>query len=92
MPSGARRRGPQLVETCARRTGSIIDSQWEVGGWPEYRGGAPPPDSDRDGMPDAWEKAHGLNPRDASDAARDRDGDGYTNIEEYINSLAGPGW
>jgi hypothetical protein len=48
----------------------------------------PPVDSDLDGMPDSWESARGLNPFDPSDAARDRDGDGYTNIEEYINELA----
>ena len=39
-------------------------------------------------MPDAWEKDRGLNPGDASDGAKDRDGDGYTNVEEYINGLA----
>ena len=49
---------------------------------------APPPDSDLDGMADAWEIAHGLNPSDRSDASGDRDGDGYTNIEEYLNELA----
>ena len=38
-------------------------------------------------MPDAWELAHGLDPKNAADAAQDRDGDGYTNIEEYVNSL-----
>ena len=38
-------------------------------------------------MPDTWEKAHHLNPNDASDASKDRDGDGYTNIEEYLNSV-----
>jgi hypothetical protein len=68
----------------------IIDSQTDVGGWPDLQGGPAPVDSDQDGMPDAWETAHGLNPHDASDAAGDRDGDGYTNIEEYINSLADP--
>jgi hypothetical protein len=42
---------------------------------------------DRDGMPDAWERGHGLNPKDPGDRNRDRDGDGYTNLEEYLNSL-----
>ena len=46
-------------------------------------------DSDNDGMPDDWERAHGLNPNDASDNTQDRDGDGYTNIEEWINSIGG---
>jgi hypothetical protein len=43
-----------------------------------------PNDYDNDGMPDAWETAYGLNPRDASDADRDSDGDGVTNLEEYL--------
>jgi hypothetical protein len=55
-----------------------------------YLTNAPPPpaDSDLDGMPDAWETARGLNPQSAADASLDRDGDGYTNIEEWINELA----
>jgi pectate lyase len=62
----------------------IIDSPADVGGWPAYRGAAEV-DSDGDGMPDWWEKKYGLNPNDPSDAAQDRDGDGYTNLEEYLN-------
>ena len=41
-------------------------------------------DTDGDGMPDWWERAHGLNPGNASDSARDDDGDGYTNLQEYL--------
>lgn len=44
-------------------------------------------DTDGDGMPDAWEIAHGLNPN-AVDAQGDFDNDGYTNLEEYLNELA----
>ena len=40
-------------------------------------------DSDNDGMPDAWETAHNFNPLDPADAARDADGDGLTNRQEY---------
>lgn len=50
--------------------------------------GTPQVDSDRDGMPDDWEKERGLNPADPTDASDDRDGDGYTNIEEYLNELS----
>jgi hypothetical protein len=46
---------------------------------------APPLDSDGDGMPDDWEKRFALNPNDPSDGAQDKDGDGYTNLEEYLN-------
>ena len=47
----------------------------------------PPVDSDHDGMPDEWEIARGLNANDAVDVSGDRDGDGYTNVEEYLNYL-----
>ena len=41
-------------------------------------------DTDGDGMPDAWEIAHGLNPHDPSDASRDDDGDGFSNLQEFL--------
>lgn len=40
-------------------------------------------DTDHDGMPNDWEKKYGLNPNDPSDAAKDADADGFTNLEEY---------
>jgi hypothetical protein len=43
-----------------------------------------PNDTDGDGMPDSWEVAHGLNPNDPSDANRDDDGSGFTNLQEYL--------
>lgn len=55
-------------------------------GWPVLAAGTPPQDSDHDGMPDSWEASRGLNPN-VDDSAQDRDGDGYTNIEEYLNEL-----
>ena len=57
--------------------------------WPEYKTYNVPVDSDHDGIPDAWEKSHGLNPNDMSDANKDLNGDGYTNLEKYLNSLVG---
>ena len=50
-------------------------------------GGTALKDSDRDGMPDTWETQNGFNPTSASDAMQDKDGDGWVNLEEYINSL-----
>lgn len=64
----------------------IITDIRQVGGLPEYKG-TPYTDSDNDGMPDAWELKYGLNPNDASDAMKDCNGDGYSNIEKYINGI-----
>ncbi|MGD9929245.1 MAG: pectate lyase [Mangrovibacterium sp.] len=64
----------------------IITDVSQVGGYPEYQG-TPYVDTDKDGMPDAWEKQFGLNPNDPSDANGDLNGDGYTNIEKYINGI-----
>lgn len=64
----------------------IITDPRQMGGYPEYKG-EKYVDTDNDGMPDAWEKANGLNPNDASDANGDCTGDGYTNIEKYINAI-----
>ncbi|RKR84338.1 hypothetical protein BDD43_4572 [Mucilaginibacter gracilis] len=69
----------------------IITAPWQVGGYPEYKG-TPYKDTDNDGMPDAWEIAHGLNPKDASDATKlAKNGGGYTNIEVFLNTLAEKG-
>ena len=48
----------RIVREAESRTGSLIDSQWEVGGWPEYRSERPPRESADDGIPDEWKKAH----------------------------------
>lgn len=64
----------------------IITDIRQVGGYPEYKGKARK-DSDMDGMPDKWEKKHGLDPKDPGDANGDMNGDGYTNIETYINGI-----
>ena len=75
----------RIVAEVRERRGAIIDSQQQVGGWPELKTALPPKDSDNDGMPDEWEGRHGLNSADPSDANLDKDHDGYTNIEEYLN-------
>jgi len=79
----------RIVDEVRTRTGSIIDSPDDVGGFPPLDGGTPLMDSDHDGMPDAWEIEFGLNPSEPSDASADQDGDGYTNLEEYLHSLLG---
>jgi len=63
----------------------IISDISQVGGYPAYNG-KPYLDTDKDGIPDAWETKNGLNAKDASDAAKISK-NGYANIEVYLNSL-----
>ena len=79
----------RLVEHVRTRTGHMINSQKDVGGWPDLKSGLVPRDTDGDGIPDEWETSHGLNPKDRSDGSVRRNREGYTNVEEYLNSLAG---
>lgn len=77
----------RIIADVKNGTGYLVDSQDKVGGWPDLRSGTPPQDTDHDGMPDLWEKARGLNPNDSEDGNADQNGDGYTNVEEYLNEL-----
>ena len=72
-------------------TGRIIDDEDEVGGWCELQSGTSSADSDHDGMPDDWERAKQLDPDNPDDRNGDLDGDGYTNLEEYLNGLCSEG-
>ncbi len=69
------------------KNSGIIDSQKSVGGWPELKSLEAPVDTDLDGMPDNWEKEHGFDLNNPSDGKKDSDKDGYTNLEEYLNSI-----
>jgi hypothetical protein len=57
--------------------------------WPAYQSAPAPPDTDHDGMADAWETRAGLDPKNAADGNLDRNQDGYTNLEEYLGWLCG---
>jgi hypothetical protein len=80
----------RLVDGVRDGSHRMIDSQDEVGGWPTLARRAPPLDTDRDGMPDGWERGRELDPANADDGPMDRDDDGYTNLEEFLNSLCPP--
>ena len=76
----------RIAHQVEKGTGKIINSHEEVGGWPQYKTVTSDRDidADRDGMPQDWERIHGLDPERA-DHGEDPDRDGYTNIEEFLN-------
>jgi hypothetical protein len=76
----------EVIDDVRHGVGRMVDDPADVGGWPALPAGSPPPDRDQDGMPDAWEVDAGL-AVGRDDSARDVDGDGYSNIEEYANGL-----
>jgi len=79
----------RIVSDVRNGTGKIINSEKEVGGWPAYASGEPPVNTANDGIPDAWKNAHGLPPNDPN-VAKAVNADGYTKLEEYLNSLVIP--
>jgi pectate lyase len=79
----------RIVDDVRHGTGQIINSQRDVGGWPELQSAPPAPDADGDGMPDAWERDRGLNPNDVADG-RPIAEDGFSELEHYLNELAAP--
>ena len=60
------------------------DESWSA--WPTLASVDAPTDTDGDGMPDDWEKAHGLDASDPNDG-KTIGADGYSNLENYLNSL-----
>ena len=79
----------RVANEVRKEIGQIIDCVAQVGGWPTLNSAEPPTDSDNDGMPDYWEQALGLDPNDAADRNHVA-ATGYTQLEEYLNWLAGP--
>jgi hypothetical protein len=73
-----------IIQQVRDRTGSLIDSQTQAGGWPVLKSATPPVCSLHDGIPDAWKTAHGLDIHDPGLGARIGPS-GYTYLEEYLN-------
>ena len=74
----------------------LPDTESDVGGYESYptTSRAAAWDSDHDGLPDWWETVRGLNPASAanvySDSNSDRDGNGFTELDEYLEWMAKP--
>lgn len=80
----------RVVNQVRSRTGTFIDTQTQVGGWPQLASGPAPVDSDMDGMPDNWELARGLDPHEPDDRNNIANSDGHTQLEAYLNWLVRP--
>ncbi len=79
----------RIVNDVRFGTGKLINSPDEAGGYPALNPRTALADTDRDGMPDAWEDGNGLNKSASSDAKLYTLDKNYTNLEVYINSLVG---
>lgn len=77
----------RIVSDVANGTGSLINTQTQVGGWPELQKADIPLDTDYDGIPDEWETKYGLDPKDNMDARKISLVTGFTNIEVYMRHL-----
>lgn len=78
----------RIVQEVADGVERIIDSQFDVGGWPVLTPGVAGADSDGDGMPDEWEIERGLDPNVPDDTGYDLS-DIWTNIEIYASGGGG---
>ena len=85
-------RNNKATFTSGSNPSGLIDSQDDcvygdgTSGWPELKSETAPLDTDRDGMPDEWERKNDLDPNDPEDRNKTND-EGYTMLEVYMNSL-----
>nr|WP_051441013.1 hypothetical protein [Ensifer sp. WSM1721] len=80
----------RIVEDIKSRSGQLLRTDpRDVGGWPELDPGTPYQDGDMDGISDDWEVKCGIDPTNTNDGQQDMDGDGWTNLEEFLHFMAG---
>ncbi len=76
----------RIINDVINGSGKIIDDPSEAGGWLTVEQAVPCADTDHDGMADLWEEKWGFDPANLLDGSKDADRDGYSNIEEFLNS------
>ncbi|MGA2501658.1 MAG: hypothetical protein ABSH20_28285, partial [Tepidisphaeraceae bacterium] len=83
-----------IVAGVRTKSGQIINTETQVGGWPQLNSAPQPLDSDGDGIPDYWEITLFLTGQTNMNAVVPNNNhgnpDGYTDLEHYINWLAAP--
>lgn len=75
--------GTGSIPTCTSGSTSATCDLFPESNYPTLSGGTPYPDADNDGMDDNWEASNGVSQPNA-----DADGDGYTNLEEFLHFRA----
>ena len=79
----------RVINEYNSNTGILPANEGLVGGFPVIATGTPYRDTDKDGMPDAWEKAKKLNPNDAADRNLKTVMSPYTNLEAFLSGICG---
>ena len=77
----------RIINDVKNGTGHLINTQSEVGGWPELQTAARETDTDYDGIPDTWETKNGLDPNNPLDARQITLVTGHTNYDVYMNDI-----
>ncbi len=75
----------RLIYEYKSLKGKIPFDESDVGGYPIFKKSFPNLDSDLDGISDFWEIESGLNPYDSSDSVKDKNKNGYSDIEDYLS-------
>ncbi|MGC3996855.1 MAG: hypothetical protein QM767_04705 [Anaeromyxobacter sp.] len=83
--------GPRHAQGSCTGGGCLPQSELDTpeAGFPDQPTAEACPDGDHDGLPDAWEAAHGLDPADPADA-RAALPDGTTQLETYLAGEESP--
>ena len=84
--TGTKSNIPGIIDSQDDLKQAFPDAGNDWSAWPDLTSEPAPTDTDKDGMPDAWESNNGLNPGKADNNNHDLDPD-YTNLEVYMNSL-----
>jgi len=77
----------RITQDVLNKTGNLINTPSDVGGYPSLASGNSYIDEDGDGMSDSWEIENGLDPTNANDGKEDQNDDGYTNLEDFLHFL-----
>ncbi|WP_276390832.1 Ig-like domain-containing protein [Eudoraea chungangensis] len=77
----------RIVNDVKNLSGTLKSSTAAAGGYDYTEITNSYQDTDKDGIDDSWEQSNDLNPNDTDDGSLDINGDGFTNLEEFLHYL-----